>query len=115
MSQNAPGQHRDRNAPYQEVFQSFAAPVDLTQRVVAAPSPTAPGGTAPYQNASSEFFVIVTTAGTFVWKDCTGTVRTITSLPIGSYRFPWAATSLEISTIVGAVIVMWHGSGAGRV
>lgn len=114
MSNTAPAQMRDRRAPYQEVFETFAAPVNLTNRVVSAAAAGAPQ-VAPYQNASSEFFVVVTTAGSFVWKDCSGTTRTITSLPIGSHRLPFAATSLEVSTMVGAVVVLWHGTnGPGR-
>lgn len=113
MPSNSPAQIRDRVSPFFEVFTSFAAAVNLTTRVPVAAA-TGAAQVAPYQNACSGLVVNVTTAGDLVLKDCTGLARTM-PLPVGVFYLPIAATSLEVSTIVGAVLVHWHGnSGVGR-
>ena len=91
-----------RSAPYSRVFTSFAAAVDLT---------AGNGTTTPSQapNASTGFLVNVTTGGNLVYKDCAGTSITL-PLPIGVFDVFVGATSIEISTMVGAVLVYWHGT-----
>lgn len=88
-----------RSAPYQKVYTSFAAAVNLTTEIEQA------------RCATTGLVVIVGTTGTFVWKDCAGTTQT-TTLPVGTFDFPFGATSIEISTMVGTVIAYWHGSNA---
>jgi len=89
-----------RAAPYSRAFATFAAPQSLTSPVTQAP------------NSSSGAVVVVTTAGNFVYKDAAGTTVTI-ALPIGVFDFAMIAmSSIEISTIVGTVLVYWHGTGS---
>jgi hypothetical protein len=94
-----PGKSDLRAAPYQRVYTSFAAAVNLTAEVEQA------------RCATSGFVVIVGTTGTFVWKDSAGTTQT-TTLPVGTFNLPFGATSIEISTMVGTVIAYWHPSNA---
>lgn len=103
MAFNTPGNQSPggafRAAPYSRVFTSFAAATNLTAQIPQAP------------NASTGFLVNVTTAGNLVYKDCAGTSVTL-PLPIGVFDVFVGATSIEISTIVGAVLVYWHGTAA---
>lgn len=86
-----------RSAPYSRAFTTFAAPVDLTAQVTQAP------------NSCSGMLANVTTAGNLVYKDAAGTTVTL-PLPVGVFDLFFAASTLEISTIVGAVLVYWHGT-----
>jgi hypothetical protein len=103
MPFNTPGNQSPggafRAAPYSRVFTTFAAARDLTAQVPQAP------------NASTGFLVNVTTGGNLVYKDCAGISVTV-PLPIGVFDLFVAATSIEISTMVGTVLVYWHGTAA---
>lgn len=98
MGTTAPGKGDVRSAPFQKIYSSFAAAVDLTEEVTQA------------QGACSGMIVIVGAAGAgdLVWKDCAGTSATLALANSAVLDLPFAATSLEISTITGQVVVYWH-------
>jgi len=83
-----------RAAPYSRVVTlPLVAPASLSNGVL--PNPTQ----AP--NSTSGALVVITTTGTFSWKDAAGVTSSLT-LPAGTYDFAMVAMStLEISTAVG--------------
>lgn len=104
MGQNVSGKIDQRAAAFQKVYTSFAAAVDLTEAITQA------------KCATSGLYVIVGAAGAgnLVWKDCAGTTHTLAMVNSQIVDLPFAATSLEISTITGSVLAYWHPTGNGR-
>lgn len=101
MGQKVSGRVDVRSAPFQKVFTSFAAAVDLTEALPQA------------RCAASGLLVLVGAAGTgnLVWKDCAGSTNTLALANSAVVDLPFAVASIEVSTITGSVIAYWHSNG----
>lgn len=94
-----PGKGDLRSPPYQRIYTSPAAAVNLTTEVEQA------------KNACSGMIVQATGAASLVWKDCAGTTCTLALDDNVIVDLPVAAIELGISTNV-IVVVYWHPSTA---
>lgn len=55
----------------------------------------------------SSIFLIVSTAGTFVWTDADGNSNSLT-FAVGDRTLPFTGATLEVGTAVGQATVSWN-------
>jgi hypothetical protein len=76
---------------------------------------TSPAGApaAGINHLPSTLWLVVTTAGTFVYADILGNVNTTASIAVGAYQLPFTLKSIgdpggTQGTLVGSLTCTWH-------
>ena len=64
-------------------------------------------GGALQDHLPASLFLIVTTAGTFVWTDADGNSNSIT-LAVGDRTVPFVGATIEVGTAIGEATVSWN-------
>lgn len=76
---------------------------------------TSPAGApaAGINHLPSTLWLVVATAGTFIWADILGNVNTSASLAVGVYILPFTLKAIgdpggTMGTVVGSLTATWH-------